>query len=91
MANLIKDTMVLVTKDYLKWDWNLLFSFLQHPSLKTTQINEDALFSRCNIQGARCRVQDACAGTPPLSKRGWEHLPKKDNLTKYSLFVLSDL
>ncbi len=54
MANLIKDTMVLVTKDYLKWNWGLLFSFLQHPSLKTTQINEDALFSRCvNNQYAR--------------------------------------
>ena len=46
IAALIKDTMVLVTKDYHKWNWGLLFSFLQHPSLKPTHINEDALFSR---------------------------------------------
>ncbi len=51
MANLIKDTMVLQTKDYLEWDWGLLFSFLQHPSLKATHINEDALFSRCGVEG----------------------------------------
>ena len=46
MANLIKDTKVLQTKEYEEWEWGLLFSFLQHPSLKATHINEDALFSR---------------------------------------------
>ena len=52
LANLIKDTNVLQTKEYLEWNWGLLFSFLQHPSLRTTHISEDALFSRYEDSGA---------------------------------------
>lgn len=46
MANLIKESNVLQTKEYAKWDWSLLMSFLEHPSLKTTHIIEDAFFAR---------------------------------------------
>ena len=52
IAHLIKESNVLQTKEYTKWNWGLLFSFLQHPSLRTTQINEDAFFARyilCNV------------------------------------------
>ncbi|CAI8054557.1 Rapamycin-insensitive companion of mTOR [Geodia barretti] len=45
---LVRDTDVPVvpTKEYMKWKWNLIFSVLQHPSIRTPQVMEDATFGK---------------------------------------------
>lgn len=39
---LVKDTNVLATKEYQLWNWKLLFSLLQHPSLKVSLLQDDS-------------------------------------------------
>jgi len=46
LGGLVKDTNVLSTKEYMKWKWDLIFSLLQHPSLRNYQLMEDAVFTR---------------------------------------------
>ena len=46
VSSLIKDTNVLATKEYRNWQWGPLLALLEHPGIKITQINEDALFAK---------------------------------------------
>ena len=51
LNGLIKDTGVLLTKEYATWNWNLLRSMLQHPGLRNSHLQEDTIFAKYNIKG----------------------------------------
>ena len=61
----MKDTNVLSTKEYLKWNWDLIFSLLQHPSIRNYQLMEDAVFTRCVTKCGRAMAVHS-QSLPPL-------------------------
>ena len=46
LLNHIRDTQVLAVKEYVAWNWNLIFSLLQHPYLTTVPLTEDSLCTK---------------------------------------------
>lgn len=46
VGNIIRDTNVLSTKEYVKWDWKLILSLLQHPFFRKPVLVEDATFDK---------------------------------------------
>jgi hypothetical protein len=42
----IRDTQVLSVREFLTWDWTLIFSLLQHPHMYTVSLVEDNIYAK---------------------------------------------
>ncbi|KAL5486702.1 hypothetical protein EMCRGX_G019218 [Ephydatia muelleri] len=85
VGNIIRDTNVLSTKEYVKWDWKLILSLLQHPFFRKPVLVEDAMFDKflkrlCNFYKPSNHIYSSIPYSEENSRR-YSHVGQE--LVKY--------